>query len=293
MSPTSQSRQAFGYPGAIPTVSANGSANGIVWLLEGGFGGTLHAYDASNVARELYNSQMKVSRDSLGSFVRFTVPTVANGKVYAGTGNSLAVFGLLNQPPQPSLSAVVNSASFQPGPVAPGSLISIFGVNLATGTTSSLNSAFSTTLGGATLSINGVPAPLQFVSPTRSTRKCRLRYHQARPPRTFTCPPCQRRRFNSRSRPLPRHLWQRTQSGSHPKCGRHSECPEQSRPRWFRHRRVPHRPGCGPTARGNRCAGARQPICARCVSRHRDRRGPTGRRDFRGSQPRFGRACFR
>ncbi len=119
VSPTSQSQQAFGYPGAIPTVSANGSAGGIVWLLEGGYGGTLHAYDASNVARELYNSQMKASRDSLGSFVRFTVPTVANGKVYAGTGNSLAVFGLLNQPPQPSLSAVVNSASFQPGPVAP------------------------------------------------------------------------------------------------------------------------------------------------------------------------------
>ena len=100
---------------------------------------------------ELYNSQMKGSRDSLGSFVRFTVPTVANGKVYAGTGNSLAVFGLLNQPPQPSLSAVVNAASFQPGPVAPGSLISIFGVNLAQGTAFSLPAGFSTTLGGVTL----------------------------------------------------------------------------------------------------------------------------------------------
>ena len=60
-SPASQSSQVFGYPGAIPTVSANGSSNGIVWLLEGGSGGTLHAYDASNVAHELYNSQMKAS----------------------------------------------------------------------------------------------------------------------------------------------------------------------------------------------------------------------------------------
>jgi uncharacterized protein (TIGR03437 family) len=154
-SPASQSPQAFGYPGTAPTVSANGSTNGIVWLLEGGYGGTLHAYDATNVANELYNSQMKASRDSLGSFVRFTVPTVANGKVYAGTGNSLAVFGLLNQPPQPSLSAAVNAASFQPGPVAPGSLISIFGLNLTPNTTP------------PTLLINGLAAPLQFVSPTQ------------------------------------------------------------------------------------------------------------------------------
>ena len=166
-SPTSQSQQTFGYPGAIPTVSANGSSNGIVWLLEGGSGGTLHAYDASNVARELYNSQIKASRDSLGSFVRFTVPTVANGKVYAGTGNSLAAFGLVNQPPQPSLSTVVNAASFQPGAVAPGSLISIFGANLAQGTAFSLPAGFSTTLGGVTLLINGILTPLQFVGPNQ------------------------------------------------------------------------------------------------------------------------------
>jgi uncharacterized protein (TIGR03437 family) len=165
--PTSKSQQVFGYPGAIPTVSANGSSNGIVWLLEGLSGGTLHAYDALNVSHELYNSQMKASRDSLGSFVRFTVPTVANGKVYAGTGNSLAAFGLLNQPPQPSLSTVVNAASFQPGPVAPGSLISIFGLNLAQSATLSSPAGFSTTLGGVTLLINGVPAPLQFVGPNQ------------------------------------------------------------------------------------------------------------------------------
>jgi uncharacterized protein (TIGR03437 family) len=53
------------------------------------------------------------------------------------------------------LSAVVNGASFQTGAVAPGSLISIFGVNLAS----------SGTPGGVALAINGVPAPLQFVSP--------------------------------------------------------------------------------------------------------------------------------
>jgi hypothetical protein len=98
-SPSSQSTQVFDYPGAVPTISANGSSQGIVWLLEPGSGGTLHAYDAANVANELYNSEMQGSRDSLGSFVRFTLPTVANGRVYVGTGNSLAVFGLINQPP--------------------------------------------------------------------------------------------------------------------------------------------------------------------------------------------------
>jgi uncharacterized protein (TIGR03437 family) len=164
-SPVSRSSQVFGYPGAVPTISASGSSNGILWLLEGGSGGTLHAYDASNVANELYNSQMKGSRDSLGSFVRFSVPTVANGKVYVGTGNSLVAFGLIDQLPQPLLSAVVNAASFQPGPVAPGSLISIFGLNLAQTTASSLSAQLSSTLGGVTLFVNGVPAPLQFVSP--------------------------------------------------------------------------------------------------------------------------------
>jgi uncharacterized protein (TIGR03437 family) len=108
---------------------------------------------------------MRGSRDSLGSFVRFTVPTVANGKVYVGTGNSLAVFGLVNQPSPPVLSAVVNAASLLPGPVAPGSLISVFGLNLTHDTM--LSAPFSTTLGGVTLIVNGIPAPVQFVSPDR------------------------------------------------------------------------------------------------------------------------------
>jgi uncharacterized protein (TIGR03437 family) len=161
-SPTARASQVFGYPGAVPSVSANGSSNGIVWLTESGDGGTLHAYDAADVATELYNSQMKGSRDALGSFVRFTVPTVANGKVYVGTANSLAVFGLLNQPPQPALWSVMNAASLQPGPAAPGSIISIFGRNLAQ--TSSSCAEFCGTLAGVTLTINGIPAPLQFVS---------------------------------------------------------------------------------------------------------------------------------
>ena len=95
--PSSQSTGVLAYPGAVPVVSANGASNGILWLVEGSFGGTLHAYDASDLTNELYNSQTNSSRDTLGSFVKFSVPTVAEGRVYVGTGNLLAVFGLLNQ----------------------------------------------------------------------------------------------------------------------------------------------------------------------------------------------------
>ena len=166
-SPSSQSSQAFGQLGAAPTVSANGSTNGIVWVAEPSFGGTLRAYDASNLANELYNSQMNPARDALGSFVKFSVAAVANGKVYVGTGNSLAVFGLLNEPPQPSPLALVNAATLQPGPVAPGSLISIFGSNLAPATVSAVASPLPQSLAGLTLSINGIPCPLLFVSPSQ------------------------------------------------------------------------------------------------------------------------------
>ena len=152
--PSSQSSEAFGELGATPAVSANGSTGGIVWIVEGGSGGTLHAYDATNLAIELYNSQTNSARDALGSFVKFSLPTVANGKVYVGTANSVAVFGLLRQPAQPSVSALANAATLQPGPVAPGSLISIFGFDLAPVTNS-----------GVALSINGTACPLLFVSP--------------------------------------------------------------------------------------------------------------------------------
>jgi hypothetical protein len=97
-SPSSQSSQVFGYAGAVPVVTANRSSNGILWAVEGSFGGTLHAYNALNLAIELYNSQMESSRDALGASLPFSVPTVANGKVYVGTANALIVYGLLNQP---------------------------------------------------------------------------------------------------------------------------------------------------------------------------------------------------
>jgi len=102
-SPTSQATTEFGFPGATPSVSANGATLGIVWALQTDAFATdgpavLHAYDASNVANELYNSnQAAAARDMLGPAVKFTVPTVVNGKVYVGTATELDVLGVLPQ----------------------------------------------------------------------------------------------------------------------------------------------------------------------------------------------------
>ena len=95
--PASQSSTEFPYPGTAPAVSANGTANGIVWTHENNSSkAVLHAYDAGNLAHELYNSsQAANNRDQFGPGNKFITPTIADGKVFVGTQNSVAVFGLL------------------------------------------------------------------------------------------------------------------------------------------------------------------------------------------------------
>lgn len=93
--PASQSAHTFGYPGANPTISANGSANGIVWVVENSSPAVLHAYDATNLVNELYNSNQATNGRDQFSNNKFITPMVANGKVYVGTAKSVAVFGLL------------------------------------------------------------------------------------------------------------------------------------------------------------------------------------------------------
>ena len=93
--PSSQSATKIGGLGSVPSVSANGATDGIVWVLESSGSGVLRAYDAANLANELYNSNQNRARDALGPYVKFSTPTIANGKTYAGTQNSLAVYGLL------------------------------------------------------------------------------------------------------------------------------------------------------------------------------------------------------
>jgi len=94
--PSSLTSRKFPYPGATPSISANGTANAILWALENDDPAVLHAYDATNLAKELYNSsQADDSRDELSEGNKFIVPTVVNGKVYVGTINGVGVFGLL------------------------------------------------------------------------------------------------------------------------------------------------------------------------------------------------------
>jgi hypothetical protein len=98
VTPSSKSATTFGYPGATPSVSANGTSNGIVWAVQSGTGSAavLYAYDATNLAKELYNSTQAASgRDSFGNGNKFITPMIANGKVYVGTPTGVAVFGLL------------------------------------------------------------------------------------------------------------------------------------------------------------------------------------------------------
>ena len=163
--PSSQSPTKIGGLGSVPCISANGSTNGIVWITESSSGGILRAYDAANLANELYDSGQNRARDALGSYVKFYTPTIANGKVYAGTQNSVAVYGLLGSPAVTS-GGIVNAASYQPGPVAPGSYISLFGQNMAQ-TVATASYPLPTTLAGSSLTINGVAAPLYYVSPTQ------------------------------------------------------------------------------------------------------------------------------
>jgi hypothetical protein len=93
---SSKTGNAFPYPGATPSISANGTNNAIVWAVENSSTAVLHAYDAANLANELYNSnQASGSRDQFGAGNKFITPMVVNGKVYVGTASGVAVFGLL------------------------------------------------------------------------------------------------------------------------------------------------------------------------------------------------------
>ncbi len=95
-SPTSQTATQYTYPGTFPVISANGTANAIVWAYENTSPAVLHAYAATNLATELYNSnQASNGRDQFGAGNKYIVPVVADGKVFAATANSVAVFGLL------------------------------------------------------------------------------------------------------------------------------------------------------------------------------------------------------
>lgn len=95
LTPAATGTLLFGFPGASPVISANGSSNGVVWELSLGSPEALYAFDATTL-RLLYNSNQAGTRDQLDAGAEFPVPTVANGHVYVGTSTQLVVFGLLH-----------------------------------------------------------------------------------------------------------------------------------------------------------------------------------------------------
>jgi hypothetical protein len=113
----------IGFPGATPSISSNGTAAGsaIVWAIDSSQYGSpgpvpgpavLHAYDATNISNELWNSaQAGDHRDQPGNAVKFSVPTIANGKVYIGTSGQVQAYGLLPVVATPVISP--SSESFQ------------------------------------------------------------------------------------------------------------------------------------------------------------------------------------
>jgi len=115
-SPTSYSPEGFGYPGPTPDISANGSAGGIVWGLDNTAYGSqgpavLYAYDATNLGNEFYNSTDVASRDRAAGAVKFTAPTITNGRVYVGGEYALTIYGLVAPAAPSNLTAAGISTS--------------------------------------------------------------------------------------------------------------------------------------------------------------------------------------
>jgi len=139
--PTSISSATAPYSGATPTISANGTSNGIVWALTGGEGttATLQAYDATNLANLLFSSNTNQNRDNPGARTKFSVPTVVNGQVYSGAVAQVVVFG--------SMFTVTSSAAAMQSP--PGATATV-----AIDVASPVGSSFS---GAVTLSVVGLP----------------------------------------------------------------------------------------------------------------------------------------
>ena len=89
--------------GATPVISANGLRDGVLWVLHSRAWGAddanavLFAFDALDTSRLLYVSEQNPSRDRAGLALRFSIPTIANGRVYVGAKREVDVYGLLSQ----------------------------------------------------------------------------------------------------------------------------------------------------------------------------------------------------
>ena len=177
--PQSQSASSYQTWYAGIAVSANGGVggSGIVWETTGdlqaaGVPGTLHAFDATNLSTELWNSDM-VPSDKLGRFAKFVAPTVVGGRVYVPTfSNALVIYGQLpgGMPidTPTAIAGIVNGASFVGDAVSPGELVAIFGSNIGPAQLSNAqiddSGRVTTTLSDTQVFFDGIAAPLLYAS---------------------------------------------------------------------------------------------------------------------------------
>jgi uncharacterized protein (TIGR03437 family) len=162
------------------TISANGGqeGTGILWESSGNYNdqsapGTLHAYDASNLANEIWSSEMNPARDRLPPVAKFVAPTIANGKVYVpSSANVVTVYGLFSPPDDdnvaPAITTVANAASYTQDAVSPGEMVAIFGSNLGPSTPAGLqlsdSGSVATNLADTQVLFDGVASPMIFAS---------------------------------------------------------------------------------------------------------------------------------
>ena len=175
--PVAQSMNGFAIPYQGMSLSASGviPGTGILWVLASvsyplPSHAVLHAYNADDMT-ELWNSD-NAPADTVGAWVKFANPTVADGRVYVPTaGNQLLVYGSIRNTitnTVPFVTGIVNAASYVDGAVAPGEILAVLGGNLgpkqiAVGAFDN-NGQLSSLLAGTQVTFNGVPAPLIYTS---------------------------------------------------------------------------------------------------------------------------------
>jgi uncharacterized protein (TIGR03437 family) len=159
--PSATAPGSIGGLGATPSVSANGSRNGIIWTISSDASGSLRAYDSGSL-NLLYDSSLQPD-DMLSYFLEFAAPTIADGKVFVEGYYRVLVFGEKQADP-PAITSITNAASFDPKALAPGSLISLFGSGLSPITATASAIPLPISLADVSVSVNGIPAPLLFVS---------------------------------------------------------------------------------------------------------------------------------